>query len=319
LSNKWKIILVFLFLIASIILPLLYIRIITLTEGLSEKIFIYRFHRAIYTVLAGVVLAASGCILQATLRNPLVDHYVLGTGSGALFAVYTTLLLLEHVTLWVISLAAAIGGLSALAITVLIAESISGGDVAYVLSGIGVTSLFSGLSVLLLYYVASKYGYASLMLTGTFIHSRPENLPYILLAVILVLVGYVLLAKRLNVIMLGDDHAAQLGVNPNLTRLSASIIAGVSASIIVSQFGVIGFLGLVTPHIARFILKTSDNRLVVPLAMALGSTLLFTTDTLSRSIMTKIIGEVPAGAVISAIGAPFFLILLIRRFRGVIS
>jgi iron complex transport system permease protein len=319
LSNKWKIILVFLFLIASIILPLLYTRIITLTEGLSEKIFTYRFHRAIYTVLAGVVLAASGCILQATLRNPLVDHYVLGTGSGALFAVYTTLLLLEHVTLWVISLAAAIGGLSALAITVLIAESISGGDVAYVLSGIGVTSLFSGLSVLLLYYVASKYGYASLMLTGTFIHSRPENLPYILLAVILVLVGYVLLAKRLNVIMLGDDHAAQLGVNPNLTRLSASIIAGVSASIIVSQFGVIGFLGLVTPHIARFILKTSDNRLVVPLAMALGSTLLFTTDTLSRSIMTKIIGEVPAGAVISAIGAPFFLILLIRRFRGVIS
>jgi iron complex transport system permease protein len=157
------------------------------------------------------------------------------------------------------------------------------------------------------------------MLTGTFIHSRPENLPYILLAVILVVVGYVLLAKRLNVIMLGDDHAAQLGVNPNLTRLSASIIAGVSASIIVSQFGVIGFLGLVTPHIARFILKTSDNRLVVPLAMALGSTLLFTTDTLSRSIMTKIIGEVPAGAVISAIGAPFFLILLIRRFRGVIS
>jgi iron complex transport system permease protein len=319
LSNKWKIIIVFLFLIASIILPLLYTRIITLTEGLSEKIFIYRFHRAIYTVLAGVVLAASGCILQATLRNPLVDHYVLGTGSGALFAVYTTLLLLEHVTLWVISLAAAIGGLSALAITVLIAESISGGDVAYVLSGIGVTSLFSGLSVLLLYYVASKYGYASLMLTGTFIHSRPENLPYILLAVILVLIGYVLLAKRLNVIMLGDDHAAQLGVNPNLTRLSASIIAGVSASIIVSQFGVIGFLGLVTPHIARFILKTSDNRLVVPLAMALGSTLLFTTDTLSRSIMTKIIGEVPAGAVISAIGAPFFLILLIRRFRGVIS
>jgi iron complex transport system permease protein len=319
LSNKWKIILVFLFLIASIILPLLYTRIITLTEGLPEKIFTYRFHRAIYTVLAGVVLAASGCILQATLRNPLVDHYVLGTGSGALFAVYTTLLLLEHVTLWVISLAAAIGGLSALAITVLIAESISGGDVAYVLSGIGVTSLFSGLSVLLLYYVASKYGYASLMLTGTFIHSRPENLPYILLAVILVLVGYVLLAKRLNVIMLGDDHAAQLGVNPNLTRLSASIIAGVSASIIVSQFGVIGFLGLVTPHIARFILKTSDNRLVVPLAMALGSTLLFTTDTLSRSIMTRIIGEVPAGAVISAIGAPFFLILLIRRFRGVIS
>jgi len=319
LTSKWRIILVFSLLIASVTLPLLYTYIVTLTEGLSGRIFTYRFHRAVYVVLAGIVLATSGCILQATLRNPLVDHYVLGTGSGALFAVYTTLLLLEHVTLWVISLAAALGGLSALAITILIAESISGGDVAYVLSGIGVTSLFSGLSVLLLYYVASKYGYASLMLTGTFIHSRPENLPYTLLAIILALVGYTLLAKRLNVIMLGDDHAAQLGVNPNVTRLLASIIAGVSASIIVSQFGVIGFLGLVTPHIARFILKTSDNRLVMPLAMALGALLLFTTDTLSRSIMTRIIGEVPAGAVISALGAPFFLLLLIRRFRGGLS
>jgi iron complex transport system permease protein len=223
---------------------------------------------------------------------------------------------LDHVTLWIISLAAAIGGLSALAVTILIAESISGSDIAYVLSGIGVTSLFSGLSVLLLYYVSSRYGYASLMLTGTFIQSRPENLPYALIAAILVVLGYVVLAKRLNVVMLGDDHAAQLGVDPGLTRLLASIIAGVSASIIVSQFGVIGFLGLVTPHTARFLLKTSDNRLVIPLAMALGSLLLFTTDTLSRSLVARVVGEVPAGAVISAIGAPFFLVLLVRRFRG---
>ena len=316
MNSKLRLLLVFSILLASTTLPILYTYIVTLNEGLPGRILTYRLYRALYTILAGTVLATSGCILQASLRNPLVDHYVLGTGSGALFAVYATLLVLDHVTLWIISLAAAIGGLSALAATILIAEGISGSDIAYVLSGIGVTSLFSGLSVLLLYYVSSRYGYASLMLTGTFIQSRLENLPYALIATILVVIGYVILAKRLNVVMLGDDHAAQLGVDPGLTRLLASLIAGVSASIIVSQFGVIGFLGLVTPHTARFLLKTSDNRLVIPLAMALGSLLLFTTDTLSRSLVARVVGEVPAGAVISAIGAPFFLVLLVRRFRG---
>jgi len=154
------------------------------------------------------------------------------------------------------------------------------------------------------------------MLTGTFIHTRPDNLLYTLIALVLVLSGYVLLAKRLNVIMLGDDYAAQLGVNPSVTRLVASIIAGTSASIIVSQFGIIGFLGLVTTHIARFTLKTSDNRFVIPLAMSIGSILLYTTDTLSRVFIAGIVSEIPAGAIISAIGAPFFLLLLIRRFRG---
>jgi len=318
-SSRRVVLVVFSLLVASTTLPLIYTYTTTLLENVPgvvlERILTYRLYRSLYTVLAGLVLASAGCMLQASLRNPLVDHYILGIGSGSLFAVYIALLLLERSSLWVISLVATIGGLSALALTVLIAESVSGSDVAYVLSGIGVTSLFSGLSVLLLHYVVRKYAYASLMLTGTFVHARPENLVYTSLAVALVLVGYVVLSKRLNVLMLGDDYAAQLGVNPGLTRLVASLVAGISASIIVSQFGVIGFLGLVTPHIARFTLKTSDNRLVTPLAMATGSLLLYITDVISRSLPGGV-GEIPAGALISALGAPFFLILLTRRFRG---
>jgi iron complex transport system permease protein len=319
LSSKFTVVIVFLLLLASTTIPLLYTYTSTLLEnldaGVAERVLAYRLYRSLYAILAGVVLAASGCMLQASLRNPLVDHYVLGIGSGSLFAVYTALLLVDHVSLWALSLSATIGGLAALALTVLVAESVSGSDVAYVLSGIGVTSLFSGLSVLLLHYVVRKYAYASLMLTGTFVHSRPDNLQYAVIALLLVLVGYITLSKRLNALMLGDDYAAQLGVNPNLTRLLASLVAGVSASIIVSQFGVIGFLGLVTPHIARFTLRTSDNRLVVPVAMATGSLLLYVTDALSKGLPGGV-GEIPAGALISAIGAPFFLILLTRRFRG---
>jgi iron complex transport system permease protein len=322
LSSKFTVVIVFLLLLASTTIPLFYTYTSTLLENLdirvAGKVLAYRLYRSLYAIIAGVVLAASGCMLQASLRNPLVDHYVLGIGTGSLFAVYTALLLLDHVSLWALSLSATIGGLVALALTVLVAESVSGSDVAYVLSGIGVTSLFSGLSVLLLHYVVRKYAYASLMLTGTFIHSRPDNLQYAVTALLLVLVGYFTLSKRLNALMLGDDYAAQLGVDPNLTRLLTSLVAGVSASIIVSQFGVIGFLGLVTPHIARFTLRTSDNRLVVPVAMATGSLLLYMTDTVSRALPGGV-GEIPAGALISAIGAPFFLILLTRRFRGVLK
>jgi iron complex transport system permease protein len=319
LSSKHVVLGVFLLLLASLATPLLYTYTSTLLEdmprGVAEKVLAYRLYRSLYALLAGLVLAASGCMLQASLRNPLVDHYILGVGSGALFAVYTALLLVDRVSLWALSLAATIGGLSALALTVVIAESVSGSDVAYVLSGIGVTSLFSGLSVLLLHYVVRKYAYASLMLTGTFVHSRPESLEYTLVAVVLVFLGYAFLSRRLNALMLGDDYAAQLGVNPGLTRLLASLVAGVSASIVVSQFGTIGFLGLVTPHIARLALRTSDSRLVIPLAMASGSLLLYVTDAASKT-MPGGVGEIPAGALISAVGAPFFLVLLARRFRG---
>ncbi|MGB9827188.1 MAG: FecCD family ABC transporter permease, partial [Thermosphaera sp.] len=220
-------------------------------------------------------------------------------------------------SMFIIALAASAGGLLALSLSVGIAEVMSGSDAAYVLSGLGVTSMFSGLSILLLYYVAPRYGLASLMLTGSFVHSRKEMMPYVLTPAAVMIISYFALAKKMNTVVIGDDYALQLGVNPRRVRLTTALIVGVSSSLIVSIFGMIGFIGLVTPHMARLFLKTSDNRLITPLAMGLGSLLLYVTDLFSRTIAAGVVGEIPAGAVTSAVGAPFFLTLLIKRLRGV--
>ncbi|QOR94931.1 iron ABC transporter permease [Thermosphaera chiliense] len=303
--------------IASIILPIAYTYFSSVNQDVSDIILSYRFYRSVYTVLAGIVLASSGCMLQSTFRNPLVDHHILGVGAGALFAVYLTILIHGYSSMFIIALAASAGGLLALSLSVGIAEVMSGSDAAYVLSGLGVTSMFSGLSILLLYYVAPRYGLASLMLTGSFVHSRKEMMPYVLTPAAVMIISYFALAKKMNTVVIGDDYALQLGVNPRRVRLTTALIVGVSSSLIVSIFGMIGFIGLVTPHMARLFLKTSDNRLITPLAMGLGSLLLYVTDLFSRTIAAGVVGEIPAGAVTSAVGAPFFLTLLIKRLRGV--
>ncbi|MGC8983015.1 MAG: FecCD family ABC transporter permease [Desulfurococcaceae archaeon] len=284
------------------------------SAGVSELVAEYRIYRAVYSMLAGAVLAASGCFLQSSLRNPLVDHYVLGIGSGALFSTYLAALLWGY-SLAVAPLSAAVGGLAALALTVLLAEKMSGSDVAYVLAGISVTTLFSGLSLFTYYYLASKQPFAaSLLLAGSFALSRPQQLPYVLASLALAAAGYVLLSKKLNALALGDEHASQLGVDPRLARLASSTIAGVASSVLVSLFGLVGFIGLVSPHVARFVLKTGDNRLVVPTAMFFGMAFLYSADAFSRYVAAPLWGEVPAGSIVSLIGAPFFAALLVSRF-----
>ncbi|MEM4717658.1 MAG: iron ABC transporter permease [Desulfurococcaceae archaeon] len=274
----------------------------------------YRFARALSASLCGLILAISGCFLQSSLRNPLVDHYILGIGSGALLFTYLSILITNRYSLTSANTMAVIGGLIALALTISIAEKLSGSDVAYILSGISVTTLFSGLSMFSSHYVVTRYRYASVLMTGSFVIARKELMPPIILATLITVVGYLMLAKRLNVIILGDEYAKQLGVNPVRTRTITSIIAGISSSIVISIYGLIGFVGLISPHMARAILKTSDNRLVIPLAATIGALLLYFTDLLSRNIMAPVWGEVPSGSIVSLIGAPFFIILLLTRF-----
>lgn len=298
------------FLLAVFVLVVTYY--LSVQQGASQFIIEYRVFRALYSMLAGAVLAASGCFLQSSLRNPLVDHYILGVGSGAVFSTYISIVLSGYNPLTA-SLAAVLGGLAALALTISIAEKLSGSEVAYVLSGIGVTTLFSGLSVVASYYAVARYPYATLLLVGSFTTSRRALLYYVLAPMLLATAGYFYLSKKLNTLVLGDDYAKQLGVDPRLTRLTSSLIAGASSSIVVGLFGLIGFVGLIAPHISRLLLKTSDNRLVAPVSALVGMLLLFATDQFSRAIAAPMWGELPAGAIVSAFGAPFFLALLVSR------
>ncbi len=289
--------------------------------GSSKIIYQYRLTRIMAAILVGLILGLTGALLQSSLRNPLVDHYILGIGSGGVFAVMLFYLFSSNAySLAISTVIAAVGGLVALTITVMVAESVGGGDIAYVLAGIGVNSMFSGASLLLSYIVASKNPYIAYALVGSFIAIDPDWIPLLEVLSAISFILYILSSKPLNTLLMGDEYAAQQGYNPRTTRLLIVLFSGVIGASVVACCGLIGFIGLVSPHIARLMLGTSDNRLVPVIAGLTGAILLLLSDNFSRLVLAGpflvSVGEVPAGAIVSLFGAPFFISIMIRRLKG---
>ncbi len=307
--------------VLSMVLFLLSYLFLNMGYGSSRIVYLYRLNRIVAAALVGLVLGLTGSLLQSSLRNPLVDHYILGIGSGGVFAVMLFYLFSPNVHyLAVLTLVAAAGGLAALTITIMVAESVGGSDISYVLAGIGVNSMFSGASLLLSYIVAGKNPYIAYALVGSFIAVDPGWIPLLGVLSALSIILYMLSSKPLNTLMMGDEYAAQQGYDPRTTRLLIVLFSGVIGASVVACCGLIGFIGLVSPHIARLLLGTSDNRLVPVIAGLTGAILLMLSDNFSRLVLAGpflvSVGEVPAGAIVSLFGAPFFISIMIRRFRG---
>ncbi len=282
----------------------------------------YRTTRILLAIFAGGILALSGNYLQSALRNPLVDHYILGVGSGAVFSTYLFYLIVDiyginssYNLVYFQSASGIVGGLTALTITIIVAEYVGGSDTAYVLAGIGVTSVFSGAAIVLSCFIIPKHPYIVHALIGSLVLASRKWVPILGLLYATSLFSYILLAKPLNAVFLGDEYAHQLGYNPRRIRFFTILYAGVVSSIVVACCGTIGFLGLVVPHLARFLLKTSDNRYTIPLSFVIGSLILLIADNFSRIYLVSSIGEVPVGALVSLMGAPFYLIILAKRLR----
>ncbi|MEM1734870.1 MAG: iron ABC transporter permease [Desulfurococcaceae archaeon] len=291
---------------------------ISIYHGTNNPLIInYRLTRVLSVILSGLVIGFNASYLQSCLRNPLVDHYILGVGSGAVFSTYLAFIILSTNIFLLTSVFAVAGGLLALVITITVSEYLGGSDYAYILVGIGVNSLFSGLTILFSQIAMRKLTipHPMLMLIGSFINASSKNIPYLLATLIATIISYPLLSKPLNTIILGDYYSKQLGYNPRIARFTTIVLAGTTTSIVVSIHGTIGFVGLVSPHLSRLSMKTADQRFVAPSSALLSSILLLLTDTMSRTILAKSIGEIPAGAIVSIIGAPLFIYMLISRFR----
>lgn len=306
---------VFLIVLTSVLFITTYISIFC---GATNPLLVrYRTVRVLSVIFSGLVIGFSASYLQSCLRNPLVDHYILGVGSGAVFATYLAIYIIPSNLIVLTSISAAAGGLLALTITITVSEYLGGSDYAYILVGIGVNSLFSGLSILASQIAMRRLAipHPMAMLIGSFINVSSRNIPYLLTALLVTIISYPLLSKPLNTIMLGDHYSKQLGYNPRIARFTTIVLAGTTTSIVVSIHGTIGFVGLVSPHLSRLAMKTADQRFIAPSSALISSILLLVTDTLSRTILAKTIGEIPAGAIVSIIGAPLFIYMLISRFR----
>ncbi len=276
-------------------------------------LFSIRMPRVIVAFLMGMALGASGAVLQGILRNPLADPYILGISSGAsLTAAVGIIGGLTFLGAFTIPVLAFIGAIVTGSIVGIMGWKRGGlWPERLLLAGVGLSFLFSALLMLMM-SISTDEGLrrAMLWIFGDLSMSEWSRIPY---GVAFVAAGILLSstrAKALNALILGDELAHSLGFSPQRERVILFISVGLLTAASVSLGGMIGFIGLLIPHIMRFFLG-SDSRLLIPASALGGGSLLCIADLISRSLLPPM--ELPAGVITAIIGAPYFLYLLRRK------
>lgn len=268
-----------------------------------------RLPRMVLALLAGGALALSGGIIQAVIRNPLASPNIIGINAGAaLFGLAMVLMFPAIPQVWM-PLAACIGGLCAAAFVMLVAHYRSLSAVHLALIGVAVGFVFeAGVDYLLIVSNDSESSAPMIWLTGslwgrTWAHVGISWLPLLGLSVLALLLSY-----RLDLMALGEGTATGLGLNVPRQRLLLLLVATLLASVSVAVVGVMGFIGLMAPHIARR-LAGGSHRLMLPVAALVGMLLVVLADGVGRAIAPPI--EVSAGILAALIGAPFFIYIML--------
>jgi iron complex transport system permease protein len=272
-----------------------------------------RLPRVLTALIVGLGLAVAGTTFQGLLRNPLADPYVLGTASGAALGAAIAVLLPIHIVfvgLGLTNLFAFVGALLAVSAV----HRISGGSsrstmTSLLLTGYAVGSLLAAGLALAMYLSGSHLRQIFFYLLGSFSQADWQSL-FVGLPIILIGSAVILLrARTLNALLLGDDSASHLGVNVRRERVVLLGLASLVTAGAVALAGLIGFVGLVVPHVVR-ILVGPNARLVLPLSAVFGAAFLVLAD-----LVARIPGELPVGVITAVVGAPVFVMLL-RRYRA---
>lgn len=273
----------------------------------------YRIPRVLFASLTGFVLGVSGGVIQSLTRNPLADPYITGMSSGAALGAALGFLVpvLSYVTVPAFAFA---GGIAMLAMSIFLAKKAGAGSIGFILSGIAVGTFASALLMVVLSMASEKAHGILYWLFGSFSTTTWLDLQVASAASVLPLAYVLFRARDLNILLLGEEHASQLGLNSRRLWLSTLIASSLSVSVCVSFSGIIGFIGLVAPHMVRLIIG-SDNRFVLPLAGFTGSLLIVIADDIVRNPLNPI-AEMPVGSITSMIGVPFFIYLLIRKGKS---
>jgi iron complex transport system permease protein len=272
-----------------------------------------RLPRVLLAILVGAALSTSGTALQAMLRNPLAEPYVLGISSGAALGAITALWIGGAVAS-ASPLAAFLGALATTAWVFVLGRR-AGRLASYtlVLAGVVTASFLSAVILFVLTLLSTRdvRGMAFWLMGDLSVVTGLE-LKILLPIVVFGFLGLYVYSKDLNVLLLGEEEAAHLGVNVGRTQTVIFLLASALTGVAVALAGAIGYLGLLVPHLARLIVG-SDHRALLPAAALGGSIILVLSDTLARTLVAP--NELPVGAVTAVAGAPVFIYLL-RRTAG---
>jgi iron complex transport system permease protein len=272
-----------------------------------------RLPRILLAGLIGASLSAAGCALQSLFSNPLVSSQILGVSNGA--GLGAALGILLSGSIFVIQGLSVLMGLGAMGLTLLISRNKRGKAVhMLVLSGVIVGSIFQALISFIKYIADPEEKLPSIVywlmgsLAGTSMNDLKFGVPPLLASLgILFMIRW-----QLNVLSLNEEEALSLGINLKLIRMLVIVSSTVISAVSVSLSGIIGFVGLVVPHVSRMI-TGPDHRILLPVSIFLGGSFMVIVDTLCRSLTTA---EIPLSILTALIGAPFFAYLLSRTGGG---
>ncbi len=271
-----------------------------------------RLPRIMAAVLIGAALSVAGAAFQGTFKNPLVSPDILGVSSGAGFGAAIAILFIGIP--WVIQISAFAWGLIAVTITYFVARSIRNSEIlVMVLSGMAIASLFTAF-ISLCKYTADPYSKLPQIVYWLMGSLSSVTNAQVLMVSIPIVVGIsilLILRWRLNVLAMGDEESKSLGVETNKLRFVIIICCTLITAAAVSISGIIGWIGLLIPHISR-ILVGPDHKKLLPATICLGASFLLLIDNVSRTLLAV---EVPIGILTAIIGAPFFLYLLRKGYN----
>jgi iron complex transport system permease protein len=288
-----------------------------LSQGLLWEI---RFPRVVLSALIGAGLGLCGSAYQGAFRNPLVDPFLLGAAAGAGFGATLAIVYLPSIVDWPIRplpIAAFVGALTAVSMAYGVGHAAaSNGDrrdsARLVLAGVAVASFFAAMQTFVQQRANDNLRVVYAWLLGGLTTSGWKDVvvvaPYLFVAAVVILLH----GRMLDVLSVGDDEARTLGVSPERVRLIVIIAASVGTAACVAVSGLIGFVGLVVPHVVRIVFGSSF-RLNLPTSALFGATFLVLADLVARTVLAP--AELPIGVVTAFVGAPFFAWLLVKGTR----
>ncbi|WII09100.1 iron ABC transporter permease [Methanomassiliicoccales archaeon LGM-DZ1] len=288
-------------------------------EWFSDRIlWEYRVPRALFCIIAGSSLAVAGAVMQSVMKNPLADAYTTGVSSGAMFGVAVAMVLGLSVgggsTGGGVVINAMVFSMIPVIVMVAMAPFFKESPASLILAGVATSYLFNAMTTLIL--VTSDSADLQTVYRWQVGYLADIRMDSILPTFLTAAIGSAILiplSRKLNLMAMSDNEAKALGVNVNLLRIVCLAVMSCMVATVVSYAGIIGFVGLVVPHIVRMVIG-SDNRFALPASAVFGALFFLSCDIICRANYWG--GETPTGVITSLVGAPIFMFLIVRSKKG---
>jgi iron complex transport system permease protein len=271
-----------------------------------------RFPRVVLAIVAGAGLACSGCVFQGVLRNPLADPFTLGISGGAAFGASIGFAFGITKLSWIfLPLLGFFGAILSVCLVYILNMKKEFDSNSMILSGVVASYIFSSAVMLVFSISSSDQLYSAFMwLMGNLAFFDERLLPMVTILVIIGVIILCCLGNVINIISLGNEKSNSLGINTVRTVKYIFLLSSLITACIVSCCGVIGFVGLMIPHITRKFVG-NNNKILMPFSAVVGSIFLLICDTVSRTVVAPV--EIPIGVITSIVGGLFFVFLLLKK------